>query len=354
MENETALLYSQKYLEHVTDPSHPESANRLTTIMKGLRESGVLETGECSLVEPDPIDIEDVELVHEPDYIELVEEVCLSGGGLIDQGDTMVCPKSFEVALLAAAGALRAVDLVITGKFHNAFAFVRPPGHHAGPYYAMGFCIFNNVAIAAAHLLHRFDLERVLILDIDAHHGNGTQEIFYDTDRVLYISLHQDPTQFPGMGFTDEVGEGDGLGYTVNIPFPFQIDDNIYLKAFNQVVIPIIQQYRPQFMLVSAGFDGHYTDPVADLSLSLHSYVKVFEYIQDLASRFSNGKFMAVLEGGYNLNFLRKVTTVVVARMTGVSYHVRDKRLSSTFKIREQSEKILEEVKHIQSSFWSF
>ena len=246
----TAVVFTPKYLDHKTGFGHSETPARLRVIVRELNKSGLLETGKCSLVEPEPASVEDVELVHESDYVQLVQRVCASGGGLLDLGDTVVSSESFEVALLSVGGAMKAVDLVMAGKFRNAFALVRPPGHHAGSYYALGFCIFNNTAIAAAHLLRNFNLDRILILDVDAHHGNGTQEVFYDSDKVLYISLHQDPSEFPGTGFTDEVGEGKGLGYTVNVPFPFRINDQIYFKAFNQIVVPIIQQYKPQFILV--------------------------------------------------------------------------------------------------------
>jgi len=348
----TAVMFTPKYLNHKTGVGHPESPARLRVIMKELNRSGLLKTGKCSLVEPEPASVEEVELVHESDYIQLVKDICASGGGLLDLGDTVVSPESFDVALFAVGGAVKAVDLVMAGKFQNAFAPVRPPGHHAGPYYAMGFCIFNNAAIATAHLLRNFNLDRVLILDVDAHHGNGTQEIFYDNDKVLYLSLHQDPTGFPGTGFADEVGEEKGLGYTVNIPFPFRIDDRTYLKAFNQIVVPIIRQYKPQFIVVSVGFDGYYMDPVANLSLSALSYVEAFRKVSELASEFCTGKLVAILEGGYSLRFLGRMAVAVIARMAEVPYTIKDKQPASGPKIWKRAKKIIEEVKSIQSSFW--
>jgi len=349
----TAAVFTPKYLDHNPGIGHPESPSRLRVIMRELNKSGLLETGKCSLVKPKSSSVEGVKLVHESDYIQLVQRVCASGGGLLDLGDTVVSSESFEVALFAVGGAIKAVDLVMAGKFRNAFALVRPPGHHAGPYYALGFCIFNNAAVAAAHLLRQFNLERILILDIDAHHGNGTQEIFYGSDKVLYISLHQDPIEFPGTGFADEVGEGKGLGYTVNVPFPFRINDQIYFKAFNQIVVPIIQQYKPQFIIVSTGFDNHYTDPVASLSLSALSYVETFGKVLELASKFCAGKLVAILEGGYSLRFLGKTAVAVIARMAEVPYSIKDKRLAASPKIRKQAERIIEEVKRVQSSFWN-
>ena len=348
----TAVMYTPKYLDHKTGLGHPESPARLRVIMRELERSGLFETGKCSLVQPEPASLEDVELIHEFEYVQLVQRICASGGGLLDLGDTVVSPESSEVALLAAGGAIKAVDLTMAQKFRNAFALVRPPGHHAGPYYSLGFCVFNNTAIAAAHLLRSFNLDRVLILDVDAHHGNGTQEVFYDSDRVLYISLHQDPIEFPGTGFIDEVGEGEGLGYTVNIPFPFRIDDQSYLKAFNQIVVPIIQQHKPQFILVSTGFDNHYMDPVASLSLSTLSYAKIFGKVLELASKFCAGKLVAILEGGYSLRFLGKMAVSVIARMAGVSCSIKDKRPVAGPGIRKLAEKTIDEVKMVQSSFW--
>jgi acetoin utilization deacetylase AcuC-like enzyme len=350
----TAVIYTPKYLNHNPGPHHPESPKRLKAIIKELNRSGLFETGKCSLIEPKRASIDDLRLVHETDYIQLVERCCASGGGLLDLGDTTVSPKSFETALFAVGGALKAANLVMTGKFKNAFALVRPPGHHAGPYYAMGFCLFNNVAIAATHLLKDRGIDRILILDIDAHHGNATQEIFYNTDDVLYISLHQDPTGFPGTGFPDEMGKGRGLGYTVNVPFPFGIDDKVYLKAVREVAVPIIQQYKPHFILLSVGFDGHYTDPVAELSLSASCYLKTFSHVLDLASKFCRGKLVAILEGGYSLKYIGKLATTIIAKMAVVpyTYTFQDRPPMASGKVKEQAEEVIREVKSIQSSFW--
>jgi len=349
----TALIYSPKYLDHNPGLGHPESPRRLRVIMDELNRSDLLEKGNCKIVEPEPANIKEVELVHESDHIQLVKECSERGGGLLDLGDTVVGPKSFDVALLAVGGALKAVDLVMTGKFQNAFALIRPPGHHAGPYYAMGFCLFNNVAIAASHLLKDFNIDRVLILDVDSHHGNGTQEIFYQTNKVLYVSLHHDPRGFPGTGFIDEIGKGKGLGYKVNIPLPFRVNDEIYLQAVDQIAIPIISQFKPQFILVSAGFDGHYTDPVGGLSLSASGYLETFKRTLDLASKLCEGKLVTVLEGGYSLNFLGKITTAVVAEMAGIPYFIQDKGPVASSMLRKQAEKVMREVRNIQSSFWN-
>jgi len=351
----TAIIFTPKYLEHDTGRDHPESPARLRVIREELKRSRLLETGKCSIVKPKPAQLTDAELVHESDYVDLVSRFCKSGGGLLDIGDTVVSPKSFEVALLAVGGAIEAVRLVASEKFKNAFALVRPPGHHAGRYYALGFCIFNNAAIAAEYLLQRFGLKRILILDIDAHHGNGTQEIFYDTNKVLYLSLHQDPRNFPGTGFIDEMGEQEGRGYTVNLPFPFRTPDKVYLKAFDQIVIPITRQYKPEFILISAGFDGYYADPVGALSLSAHIYAKVFSKILNMASQFCNGKLVAILEGGYHLKTLGRMATSVIAELAGVSYTFESRRSwQPSARLVRRAERIISEVKRVQSSFWNF
>jgi len=349
----THVVYSPRYLDHDPGSGHPESASRLEFIMKGLEESGILAGESCSLVDPEPASDEELELVHEADYIQLVKRVCGSGGGILDLGDTVVSSQSYEVAKLAAGGVLKGVSLVMRKRCKNAFAVVRPPGHHSGPYYAMGFCIFNNVAISAAHLLRSFHLDRVLILDIDAHHGNGTQEIFYETDKVLYISLHQDPTGFPGTGFIDETGRESGLGYTVNIPLPFRTSDSAYWKAFKEVVIPIVNQYKPQFILISAGFDGYYGDIVADLSLSACIYPKLFGCILEFAHKFCEDRIAVVLEGGYKLSFLKKIVTAIIARMSGLDYEISDRRPASYPHVQRLAEKMIEDVKRTQASYWA-
>jgi len=349
----TSIFYSSKFLEHDTGPDHPDTPNRLRVIIEELSRSGLLETGKCTLTEPKPVSREDIELVHEPDYIKLVEQTCAQGGGLLDLGDTVVSPKSCEAAFLAAGALIDAVNMVAEEKTRNAFALVRPPGHHAGAYYALGFCLFNNIAIAASYLLRRLNFSRVLILDVDAHHGNGTQEIFYNTNRVLYISIHEDSRGFPGTGFIDEIGEGDGIGYTVNVPLPFKIDDAIYQRAFDEIVVPIASQYKPQFILVSTGFDGHYTDPVGGLSLSIKGYEEIFTKIVTLASRLCGGKLVATLEGGYSLNFLGKMATAAIAKMANVSYTVRDSRPVANPRTLRKAEQIIKNVKRIQSSFWN-
>lgn len=351
--NKTTVVFSPKYYRHNTGRGHPESAKRLKTIISELKKGELSKSEEWQFVEPEKACIEDVEQVHDIEYIKFIETFCRSGGGLLDSEDTVASLESFEIALYAVGGTLEAVNLVMERKFRNAFALVRPPGHHAEKFRALGFCIFNNVAIAAKHLLKNCNLKRIVILDIDAHHGNGTQETFYETDEVLYISLHQDPRFFPGTGFIDEIGDDKGLGYSINIPLPLQTSDQIYLKAMQEIVTPIVSQYKPQFVLVSAGLDGHYTDLVANLSLSLFAYKEIFKKIVGFASKFCGDRLVSVLEGGYSLKFLGKIAATAISEMCGATYSADDRIMLTNKRIAKQGEKILEKVKEVHRAFWN-
>ena len=319
--------------------------------MKGIEQESLLKKANLSLIKPRLASTRELELVHSSEYISLVKRVAESGGGFLGEYTT-ASRESFEVARLAAGGAIKAVSKVMSREFRNAFVLARPPGHHAGHGYALGFCIFNNVALAAAYLLQNLGLHRVLILDVDVHHGNGTQEIFYATDKVLYISLHEDPTEYPETGFVDETGRKEGEGYTVNIPLPFGSGDPAYWKAVKTIVAPIAMQYKPQFVLVSAGFDGYYRDMVGELSLSAYIYPAIFQAIKDIALHSCEDRMVAVLEGGYQFWFLRKVVPAAVGKIAGINMRIRDARPFLDLDAEREAEKTLEHVKRVQSGFW--
>jgi len=350
--SKTAVIFSSIYFQHNSGRDHPESAKRLGVIVNELKRSKLSKSKNWQFVAPEKASIRDVELVHDSDYIQLIEAFCNSGGGLLDLEDTMVSPKSFDVALYAVGGALKALKLVMERKFENAFALVRPPGHHAEKSRALGFCIFNNVAVAAKYLIKEYGLQRILILDIDAHHGNGTQKTFYRTNKVLYISLHQDPRFFPGTGFIEELGEGAGLGYSINIPLPFRTNDSIYLKAMREIVAPIARQYRPQFILISAGLDGHYTDPVGSLSLSALCYEEIYGIMMNLASEMCEGMLVSVLEGGYSLSFVGKIAAATIAKMSGANYTLNDKIPTSSRHVRLLGERTIKKAKKVFRASW--
>jgi acetoin utilization deacetylase AcuC-like enzyme len=321
-------------------------------LIRELKKSGLINHENCSVVNPDYVKIKDLTLVHNRSYVKKLKQYCSCGGGFVDKEDTVVSQESYEVALLAAGGVVKAADLIMKGKYQNAFALIRPPGHHAGPAYPLGFCLFNNIAVAASFLLKKYNLNRILILDIDAHHGNGTQDIFWESNKILYVSLHENPIDFPLTGFIEEVGKGKGLGYNVNIPLPYGTDDRIYLKAFNEIALPIINQFKPQFILVSTGFDNHYSDPIGNLCLSKYSYDKIFDRILEIAEKFSQGRLLSVLEGGYNLRFLRKMACAITAKLANLSYGFYDKPYSAEPIVRKKGEIIINKIKKIQSEFW--
>ncbi len=352
----TAIMFTPKFFEHNTGFNHPEKPNRLKAVIKELgRLDTDLVDGKLERVEPYSAEFEDLELVHTKEHIQLVKHVCEQGGGLLDLGDTVVSKRSFEVARLAAGGAKKSVDLILNGSVKNVFALIRPPGHHAGPYYAMGFCLFNNVAIAATHLIKNLGYKRIFIIDVDAHHGNGTQEIFYNSSQVLYVSIHEDPQEFPGTGFIDEVGEDEGIGFNVNIPLPFEAGDKEYLQAFDNIVIPIAGQYDPQFVLISVGYDGYFKDPVAKLNLSISCYNSIFEKILNLASKHCEGKLTALLEGGYNIRKLGKLAVSSISKMANFPYFIKDAEQNNPVSsdVKKRAIEIIKEVKKTQSAYWS-
>jgi acetoin utilization deacetylase AcuC-like enzyme len=322
--------------------------------MNGIEKTDLLQNRNIKLVNPKSATFEEISQIHKEEYIHYIRKICRSGGGVLDaETETKVSRQSFKVALLAAGGALEASDRIMSKEFRNAFVLSRPPGHHAGSNYALGFCIFNNAALAAARLLKRHRLGRILILDIDSHHGNGTQEIFYDKNQVLYISIHEDPSEFPKEGFKEETGREEGLGYNINIPLPFRAGDPSYWKSFNSIVIPIIKQYNPQFFIVSAGFDGYYRDRVGELSLSSTLYLKVFQAILELSNKYCDDRTMSILEGGYQLTYLKHVVPVAIGKMAGVNMKIKNKRPQISLPSEKKAYKIIEKVKNIQSRYWS-
>ncbi len=292
----TACLYSPVFLEH-KEQGHPESPERLEAIMAALDETGL--QARLTALAPVPATEEQIQAVHTPEHLRRVKALVARGGGHFDP-DTYANSRSLDAALLAAGAVVRAVDAVVTGEANNAFALVRPPGHHATRDRAMGFCLFNNVAVGAAHALSAHHLERVLVVDYDVHHGNGTQDIFYRRPDVLYFSTHQYP-YYPGTGDWREIGEGAGAGYTANVPLPPYVGDDGYRRIFDDLLFPLGERYRPQFVLVSVGYDAHWRDPLAMENLSLAGYTALARTIVELAREQCDGRIVYVLEGGYDI-----------------------------------------------------
>ena len=293
----TALVTDSRYAAHTLD-GHPEYAGRLTAVQHTLEDE--LLAAHLVRLEPRLPDESDLLAVHAPRYLELLKETAqLDGIGMLD-ADTYVTPDSYEIARLAVGGVLQAVDAVIQGDVENALAVIRPPGHHATPSMGMGFCLLNNIAIAARYAQRVHHVERVLIVDYDVHHGNGTQDVFYADPSVMYISTHQSPL-YPGTGTVLETGEAAGKGYNLNIPLTAGVGDQGYAQVFEEIVIPAARRFAPQLMLISAGFDGHWADPLAGMSLSLMGYDHLARTLLAAAGTLCEGRIVFVMEGGYNL-----------------------------------------------------
>lgn len=309
----TALVYHPDYLHHETG-SHPENKKRLEAIMGLLAERGYLE--RLQVVSPQPATVEQVCLVHRKDYVERMAAFARRGGGMWDM-DTVVGPASYEVALLAAGGAITAVDLVLEDRCRVAWALVRPPGHHAEPGQAMGFCLFNNIAVAASHARQIWGLERILIVDWDVHHGNGTQAAFWNDPAVLYCSFHQMPL-FPGTGRIEESGGSGAMGYTINVPLPPGTGDAGYVYAVEKVLLPMAEKFKPQLVLVSAGQDGHFADPLASQRLTTAGYRLLAAAVGRIAAAWSRGRVVLALEGGYNLRTMPYAVAGIIAELAGI------------------------------------
>ncbi len=296
----TGFLFDQRYMLHDTGPYHPEMAERLQAIYKGIQEAGLLP--QLTMIAGQRADIKWVQSVHSSAYIRRFEEVCLSGHRTLDSQDNTMCAETYETALLAVGGVLEAVRMLMAGEIDNAFCAVRPPGHHAERDQAMGFCYFNNVAVAARYLQMEWDIERVGIIDFDVHHGNGTQHIFEADPTVFYYSIHQHPSfAYPGTGREFDMGKGEGEGFTKNSPvLPGQSDDN-YHQMFENDLLPSFETFQPEVVLVSTGFDAHEDDEMSDMRVTTEGYAWMIRSVLQLAEQHADGRLVSVLEGGYCL-----------------------------------------------------
>ncbi len=294
------LLYSDHcYLEHDTG-NHPESAERLKSIHQMLKNCSFQK--EITPGKVKAASIEELTRVHDKEYVESVQLFAARGGGRIE-ADTIVSPKSYDIALKAAGVAVDAVDHVIEKKHQNAVCLIRPPGHHARPKNAMGFCLFNNIAIAAMHACKKHKLNRVLIVDWDVHHGNGTQEIFYQTENIHFFSAHRFPF-YPGTGSDSETGEASGLGSTWNLPLAYGTKPEEYRNQFAKTFEKVLKKSKPELILISAGYDAHRDDPIGSLGLGIDDFQYLTQLILDAADEYCEGRLISLLEGGYNVQAL--------------------------------------------------
>ena len=299
----TGFLYDERYLLHKTGPYHPEIPERLEAILEGVSSAGLLD--KLTRIAAVPADLSWIQTVHTPEYVRRFEAACRSRQQTLDSPDNQMCPETYQVAVLAVGGILEAARRVMAGELDNAFCAVRPPGHHAEASRAMGFCYFNNVAVAARYLQKQWSLHRIGIVDFDVHHGNGTQHTFEDDAEVYYYSIHQHPTfAYPGTGREFEYGRGSGYGFTKNSPVLPGLSDNDWMRLVERDLFPAFADFRPEFILVSAGFDAHRDDDMSDIKLTTECYSWIMKRLVELADQHSAGRLISILEGGYCLKRL--------------------------------------------------
>ena len=304
-QSETQLYYDPIFLNHHTG-DHPESPERLRQTVECLAEAGL--TDRCQRATWAPATMEQLSRVHQSGYLEAVRDFADSGGGNIEP-DTVLSPESFQVALTASGAACDAVSRIAESAAGNALVLSRPPGHHARPDAAMGFCLINHAAVAAATALAEHQIDRVLVVDWDVHHGNGTQDIFWESERVAFLSIHRWPF-YPGTGSRDETGSGRGLGTTCNVPLPQDTSRQEYLEHFTASLERLAALHRPQLVILSAGFDAHRSDPVGSLGLETEDFQTLTERVQDIAAVHAESRILSILEGGYNPLALRECVAV--------------------------------------------
>ncbi|MBI5966380.1 MAG: histone deacetylase [Deltaproteobacteria bacterium] len=345
---QTGIVKDDRYMDHVADSYHPESHQRLEVLYRMLQDSDM--QGKFAEIEPRMASQEELELIHTPGYIQMVASTAGRTFTMLDP-DTYACSKSYETAKLAVGGTLAAVDKVLKGELSNAFALIRPPGHHAESNRAMGFCLFNNVAIAAGYALKTHKVKKALIIDWDLHHGNGTQHSFYERADVLYFSTHQFP-YYPGTGFVNEVGSGAGKGFTVNVPLSPGPGDGEYMIIFEEILEPIAREYKPDIVFVSAGFDIYYHDPLGGMQVTPEGFANLAKIVSEFAQETCHGKVVFVLEGGYHLEGLRSSVKEVLRTLRGeILAGEREGKIRKMMDHRLIAP-IIKRVKEAQKPFW--
>ncbi len=300
-ERQTGVVISESYVEHLTGDGHPEQPARVTAIVERLVADGLL--ARTRRIEPRAATDEEILRCHTADYLKIVAEDVADGDRSLSTGDTRISRRSLDIARLATGGVIAAVDAVVKGDVKNAFAVVRPPGHHATPKRGMGFCLFNSIAIAARHAQAVHGIRRVLIADWDVHHGNGTQDIFYEDGSVLFFDTHQHPL-YPGTGLNDETGRGPGEGLTINCPFPAGSGRREIVGAFRERLLPAAERFKPELVLVSAGFDSRIDDPLGSFTLTDEDFADLTGIVRGIAAEHADGRLISTLEGGYALDGL--------------------------------------------------
>jgi acetoin utilization deacetylase AcuC-like enzyme len=351
----TALIYDPIFLEHITPENHPEKPERLKMAMEVLRALNWLERDGLVQLAPRAATEDELAAVHDRRYIKKVEAAARKVAERQDSGgrktrffatDTYISASSYEAAIKAAGAPITAIDVIMKEEVDNAYCLVRPPGHHAVAESAMGFCLFNNVAVAARYAIDQYGLERVMIIDYDVHHGNATQEMFYSDPRVLYFSVHQAPF-YPGTGLSDERGEGAGVGTTINVPLPATTGYETYEPVFRQVMAPAADRYNPQLILVSAGFDAHWKDPLGGMYLSTAGFAKLTGIIIELAQYLCSGRLILVQEGGYDLYAMAGCVATCINLLLGDDAAVDSLGQAPTIEYRINSDVLIAELRRI-------
>ncbi len=338
----TALVYSEEYKNHNTG-NHPENQKRLDVIVNSLKNEGIWD--KIDVIKPSIASEDDILRVHTEKHVKYIKNLCESGGGYIDY-DTFASPQSYEIAKLAAGGAIKAVDLVINNDI-NAYSIARPPGHHATRDKAMGFCLFNNLAISLEYLRNKYKIKKFLILDFDVHYGNGTAEIFYEDPDVLYISIHQNPgTIFPGSGFVHEKGAGNGEGYNLNIPMAPGSTTDDYIYMLETILGPVASKFNADFYFLDVGFDGHVDDPLSSLALTDDFY----EYAVNKMKYFTESMAL-ILEGGYNLDVLSRCNIKMINALNNIN---SEEYYKHELKVKDSNQNTFNQIKDVFSPFFEF
>ncbi|WP_409367630.1 class II histone deacetylase [Lysinibacillus sp. 38-6] len=345
----TLYLPSGGYLETDVFVEHPSTKRRINNL---LNRCGLMKALEQ--IEPRAATREEIEMFHTKEYVDKVKHLSDTTGG--DAGDHAIVGRgSYEIALLSTGGALKAVDVVMNGEVDNVYALTRPPGHHAEAAKGIGFCIFNNVAIAAKYAKQQYNLERVMVLDWDVHHGNGTESAFYDTDGVLFFSVHQHLSFPNNTGYAENVGEADGKGFNVNIPLPPGTGNAGYIEAFKSIVEPIVNDYKPELIIISAGQDPGMFDPLGRMNMTAEGFAELTKIMMNLANKHTDGKIVFCHEGGYSNAYVPFCTLRIIEELCGVKSDVEDPFQDSQGYpdfVNEVEQKAINEVIAIQSAYW--
>ncbi len=347
MLSKTGIVKDYTYLEHNPGSFHPETPRRLQAIYEMLESPDM--KGKYVVIEPRSASHREIAMNHTESYIDLVQETSRKRHYSLDP-DTQTSARSYEAALLAAGGFCNAIDSVVEGEVINAFALVRPPGHHAEHGSGAGFCIFNNIAIGARHAMKKHGMKRILIVDWDLHHGNGTQHSFYNEKRVLYFSTHQSPF-YPGTGGVTETGKGEGLGYTINVPLRSGPGDAEFVKIYRRILEPVAREYKPELVLLSAGFDIYKRDPMGGMNVSTSGFANLTRILLNIAETYCEGRFVATLEGGYNIDGQAQSVKAVLKEMKGETYvsesYLERLERGSQRSVERIIEKVIDQIKPV-------